>query len=355
MNRVYFESANPGSFGGVRKYYKQVKKINPDFSETQARHYLSGQDTYTLYKPRRRRFPRNKFIMNGIDDLWQSDLADLSSLSDHNDGYRYLLVTIDSLSKFAWALPTKTKRSAQITNVIKKTLAQADPRRPKNWLVDKGGEFQGRGLKEFMLEQSINFYTTRNPDTKAAMAERFIRTLKGKIFRFLTYNNSWRYLEEVQVLVDSYNNTRHRSIGVAPIDVTEGNVKEIMAKLYPAQENMKVNYSFNVGDKVRLAKEHTVFAKGFRPGWTEEVFVVTKRIPRFPPVYTVADANGEEIEGTFYKEELQKVNVTDDSLFKIDSILSERTVNGKREYLVKWRGYPNSMASWEPEDNIQMV
>lgn len=355
MNTVYFESTNPGSYGGVRKYYDQVKKKSDGFTFKKAQSYLSSHDAYTLHKPRRRRFPRNKFIITGIDDLWQSDLADLSSLADYNDGYRYLLVTIDSLSKFAWVFPTKTKKSAQITVAIKKTLSMSNPRKPRNWLVDKGGEFQGQALKKLMRELDINFYTTKNPDTKAAIAERFIRTLKGRIFRFLTHKNSWRYVDELPALLEGYNNNNHRSIGMAPSTVSQSNVKKILAKMYPIKENLKVKYTFKLGDKVRLAKEHSAFEKGFTPGWTEEVFTVSKQLPRFPPVYVVEDAAGEEVEGTFYKEELQKVNIHDDAIFKIDTILDERTVNGAREYLVKWRGYPVSMASWEPEQNIQVI
>ena len=110
LSSVYYNPKRSGGFGGVERLYNDVKKDGKfDISRAKIRKWLMGQDTYTLHKPARRRFKRNRVIVGGIDELWQMDLADMQPLATENDGYRYLLVCIDVFSKFAWIIPLKNK------------------------------------------------------------------------------------------------------------------------------------------------------------------------------------------------------------------------------------------------------
>lgn len=183
-------------------------------------------------------------------------------------------------------------------------LQRAAPRKPKNWLVDKGGEFQNRDLYDYMRVKDIDFYSTQSPDTKAAIAVRVICTLKSKVYRYLTHENTWRYIEKLPAVVKSYNSSIHRSIGMAPEDVTKADIASIKQKLYPSRSNVKINFAFTVGDKVRLARLRAIFQKGHQAGWTEEIFTISECLPRIPPVYRVADAPCETVERVFYTQEL---------------------------------------------------
>lgn len=233
MEEIYSDLPNAGAFGGIRPLYKAAKQREPSVTLQQVKNAAQSINSYTLHKPRRYKFPRNRFIIKDIDDLWQGDIADFAALSSSNDAFKYVLVVIDSLSKYVWVEPIKRKDSSTVLAAIKEILKRAKPRKPVNWLVDKGGEFQNKSMQEFMRNAGINFYYTQSPNTKAAIAERVIRTLKGKIFRFLTHNNTWRYLDALSDVVASYNASYHRSIGMAPENVTNADVPGIKQRLYP--------------------------------------------------------------------------------------------------------------------------
>ena len=112
-----------------------------------------------------------------------------------------------------------------------------------------------------------------------------------------------------------------------------------------ATEKRRPIFKFKVGDKVRLSMSTQPFRKGYLPKWTEEIFEVSHRISRIPPVYKVKDFEGEDIKGTFYEEELQKIIKTD-NMYRIERVLKKRTRNGKKQYFVKWMGYPDKFSSW---------
>ena len=116
----------------------------------------------------------------------------------------------------------------------------------------------------------------------------------------------------------------------------------------------KVKFKFQIGDQVRISKQRRTFKKGYLPSWTEELFVVTKRIARDHPVYRLKDLMGEDIEGIFYGKELQKVLKTDD-VFRVEKVVEERTRKGKKEYIIKWMGYPDKFNSWVAEADLKRI
>ena len=113
-------------------------------------------------------------------------------------------------------------------------------------------------------------------------------------------------------------------------------------------------FRFKLGDQVRISKSHRTFKKGYLPVWTEEIFTVTKIIPRVPPVYRLRDYADDEIEGVFYAEELQKVQKLDD-IYKIEKILAQMEENSKVKVLVKWLGYDKKFNSWIPKSKLRKL
>jgi len=176
--------------------------------------FLSGTDAYTLHKPRRIRFPRRKTYSKGIADLFQIDLADLSNLSPLNDGMRYLLTCIDVFTKRAWAVPTRTKSGKEVAEAFQKII---DEQKCNMVQSDKGTEFLNSTFQSMLRQHGIHFYTSENKDLKASVVERFNRTLKTKMYRYFTHANTRRYMDVLDDLLYSYNNTFHRSIGMAPV------------------------------------------------------------------------------------------------------------------------------------------
>jgi transposase InsO family protein len=303
--------------------------------------WLETQPAYTLHKPARRKYPRNKVLVSSIDEQWQLDLCDLSSLQKYNDGFKFLLTCIDVFSKFAWAIPIKNKLAVSVLAGFKKILESK--RMPNKVQTDAGTEFLNKRFQEFLKDSDITFFSTKS-DLKASVVERFNRTLKDRMWRYFTKNNTYRYIDVLQDFIYGYNNSKHRTIGVTPANVNHVNEKEILAKVYPIDKMVPV-FRFDIGDKVRVSKVKGTFEKGYLANFSEETFIVYEKLARNPPVYRIKDQMGEKVEGVFYEPELQKIAVIDD-VYIVEKVLKTRKNGQKTEHFVKWRGYPAKFNSW---------
>ena len=256
------------------------------------------------------------------------------------------------LSKYAWVEPLKTKSGENLVKAFEEILKKG--RKPEKLHSDKGTEFTNKVFQTFLKKKRIAFFTTYN-ETKASIVERFNRTLKGKMWKYFTANNTLKYIDVLQKLVRSYNHSRHRSIGMRPSDVNRANESVVWERLYGDEASKLFKYKFSVGDQVRISKARRTFKKGYLPSWTEEIFTITKLIPRRPPVYKIADYHGDELEGTFYEQELQKVIKTDSDYYRVEKVIKSRMRNKQKEYFVKWMGYPDDFNSWVPTSSVKNI
>ena len=344
MEAIYPIPDHAASFGGVNALYHAADR---KISKKDIQNWLSGIDSYTLHKPARRRFPTNRVIVGSIDQQWQTDLADLSSLQKYNQGYRYLLTCVDILSKYAWAVPLKSKCGGEIVTAFQSIFKT---RKPKTLQTDSGTEFKNMIFQKFLKQEGVRFFTTFN-NTKASVVERFNRTLKTKMWKYFTHNHTYNYIDVLDQLLHSYNHTYHSSIKRAPADVTSENQRDVWFTLYGKMANKKKKpCMFNVGDTVRVSKHKLTFEKGYETNWTEELFIVTECIPRDPPVYRIKDLLNEPIQGTFYAQELQRVQPKNE--YAIEKILRKRKRKGKLEYEVKYKGYPSKFNQWIPVSRL---
>ena len=178
-----------------------------------------------------------------------------------------------------------------------------------------------------------------NNEGKSVIAERFIRTLKNKIYKYVTSLSRNVYIDKLDDIVKEYNNTYHASIKMKPVDVKDNTYIDFKNEI-----NNK-DPKFKVGDHVRISKYKNIFTKGYMPNWSEEMLIIKKIKNTVPWTYIINDLNGEEIIGTFYENELQK---TDQKEFRIEKVLKKK---GDKLY-VKWKGYDNSFNSWIDKKDI---
>ena len=356
LRDTYFDPKQPGSYGGLEQLVRTVHARlggaqSLKYVRRRARDWLQSQDTYTLHKPVRHNFPRNKTVVYGIDDQWQADLVDMREWQRENRNYTFLLTCIDIFSKYAWVRPIKNKSGDTVCEALK-SIFESSNRSPQNLQTDKGKEFLNRNVKALLKEYEIHHFVTEN-ETKAAVVERFNRTLKSRMWRYFTENGNHHYLDALQQLVEAYNRTKHRTIGLAPIQVTHDKELEVWQRMYGTKQKSQeaASQQFSTGDQVRLSKAKWPFEKGYLPNWTDEVFLV--KGVNHPPgqagrtVYKLTDSFGEEIRGTFYPEELQRVkkNLEEDQ-FEVEKVLDYRTINGSKQAFVKWKGWPNKFNAW---------
>ena len=196
--------------------------------------------------------------------------------------------------------------------------------------TDGGSEFTNKVVQNLFKEKNIHFFTTHNA-TKASVVERFNRTLKTKMFKYFTEMNTKRYIDVIDKLMQSYNRTWHRSIKMEPAAVTIDNQSQVWQTLYGNATTVTPKSPFKIGDTVRISREKLHFEKGYEQNWTREIFTIHKIINRSPVVYKLKDLAGDVIEGTFYKEELQKI--TDSGYYSVEKVLKNRKKKGKIKIL----------------------
>lgn len=187
---------------------------HPNISRRDINDWLKSQDTHTLYKSVRRKFKRNRVYVECIDQQWDADLVDMQEIRNKNDGVKYILTVIDILSWYAWTRPLLSK-TAESTNTAFKDIMDISDRSALWIRTDKGGEFAK--LKSF-----TNHFVTQN-EPKANYAQRFIKTLKKMITKKMFHANSVSYIDDLQALTKSYNDSYHSSIKMAPSQVNKSN------------------------------------------------------------------------------------------------------------------------------------
>ena len=251
-------------------------------------------------------------------------------LSKFNEGFRFSLCAIDIFSIHTWVIPLKDKKSISIANGFQKIINDSKIKPNKIWL-DKGSEFYNNSFKKWLQDNDIVMYSTNNKG-KTVVAERFIKTLKNKIYKYMTAISKNVYIDRLDDIAMEYYNTYHTSIKMKPIDVKDNTYIDFKKEI-----NIK-DRKFKVGDHVRISKYKNIFAKGYMPNWSEEIFVIKKIKNTVPWTYVINDLNGEEIIGTFYENELQGANQQE---FKIEKVTKKK---GDKLY-VKWKGYHNSFNS----------
>lgn len=298
-----------------------------------------------LHKPARRNFTRRHTTIKGFSDLWQSDLADLQQHYRANRGYKYLLVIINCFSKYVWVAPLKNKSSKDVSKGME-TIIKSVPsdQLPKYLQTDQGKEFYNAVFSKLMHNYGIKHYSTFS-NKKAAIAERVIRTLKNKLFVEFGIRGNHKWFDIIEDVVWQYNHSKHRTIGMAPADVTS-ETQLIYPRNVPGCSDTKAR--FKEGDVVRISKYKGVFEKGYLHNWSTELFVVNAVQKTRPPTYLLVDQFGENISGCFYEQELQKTNHPD--IFLVDRILKRK---GKKSY-VKWLGLSSRYNSWEPNTNLTL-
>ena len=346
LRKLYSDPTQAGSLGGVERLYRQVKKDGVfKITRKKLKGWLRSNRAYTLHRVAHKSYSRLQVLASEPDSHWQADLLDYSNISRYNNNNKYILTVIDVFSRFAWVRPLKTKSGCEVTHAFKSILHQGR-RQPEKLQTDRGKEFLNVHFSKILHEWNITLYHT-NSKVKAALAERFNRTLSARIGRYLTAHNTRKYVDVLQDLCASYNRSFHRSIQMRPIDVSgEERIQQIKLR-FSGLHNVgrkSEKPKFKPNDLVRISKNRMHFEKSNIPSWSEEIFTIQEQKHSDPRTYKLTDYNGEMLEGLFYDSELQKV--TQPTKYLIERIVKTKRSKKGLHYFVKWLGYPDEFNSW---------
>ena len=345
---LYNDPKFSGSFTGQERFISALK--NAGISSRGARRALQKIDSYTLHKPVKKPLLYRRVYTKRIGYLYQIDLVDMTKFSKENRGYKWFITCLDTFSKKAWAFKIKDKRGKTITNAMRGFLTQNPPEKIE---FDQGKEFLNSLFLRLLRGLNIHYYNTYS-DRKCSLVERFNRTLKTRMYRSFTARGSYKWITVIQDLVDGYNDSKHRSIGMAPNKVNAQNEAEVRERLFPRVGRRRQKIRFQPGQTVRITRKKGIFEKGYEMTYSYEVFIVESVKPTYPVTYALQDFNGQVLKGSFYDREIQLVDKSDD-IYPIEKIIRTRNRRGAREYLVKWVGYPAAANSWVSHQDLFTV
>lgn len=277
-----------------------------------------------LHRQARRNFERRSTIMRGINVTLQADLVEMIPYAKQNNGSKYILTVINIFSKKGYARSLKNKTGKEVTKAMESILNYLG--HPiKNLHVDNGKEFYNSTMKTMLKKRNINMYSTFSTK-KAAIVERFNRTLKNKMWKKFSFNGSHKWVNILQSLIDEYNQSVHRTIKMKPNDVTHDDEEHLLNTVYRLNARVpshtKIKAKFKIGDHVRISKYKHIFSKGFTPNWTTEIFKIRRVQHTFPITYLLVDSRENDIQGSFYNEEL--LLVKNPNLFLVERIIKKK-------------------------------
>ncbi|KAL3108903.1 hypothetical protein niasHT_011453 [Heterodera trifolii] len=304
---LYKDLSSPVAFTSVESLLREARKTQPKINRTDVQNYLATQRTYTLHRQAKRRYRRLPTLAPGLHTEWQADLAIFDRLAKQNRGYKYLLVCIDTLSRQVFVEPVKTKTSANMIIAFGRIFKRSKYI-PWKVLTDQGKEFTARAVQHFFRAKDVeHFCMLTSPQFHAGMAERANRSIKERLYRYFTERNTYKWIDVVQDIVRAINHSPNSSIGMRPADVNFKNAEALRQKLHNAAENVvRRQPRYRVGDRVRIEKYKHVFQKGYLPRFTNELFTVAEvHSERSPVVYRLRDDHNEIISGTVEQQFVQ--------------------------------------------------
>ena len=357
IKRIYYDVNEPGSYYGPTKLYQILKKRDPTCKLNDVKEWIRGQSTYNIHREKRYKFERRKLVRLRPYETLSADIVFFQDLSRYNSGYSYVLSVICLFSNKGWCFPLKRKTKAETADSLE-PLFQEHEGEIVNLFVDRGVEFDLDSLYE---KYDINKYSI-NSELKSMHVENFNKQIENRIYRALTATNSLRWLDILDGIVKSYNDTPSaRLYGYTPNEALVSPQREILKKKFKEERETMVKKhekrknDIKAGMYVYVAKPKTLFARGYKAKYYDKPKKVIRVLSTAPRTFKIAGvkrscyrwelAITQEPNLEEGKQKEEKGEETDDS-DQLYFIVKERTSGGRvlrsqttsgqeKEYLIK--------------------
>ena len=368
LKSIYLDPSHPAGFSTVNRLYDSAKKISRDISRDDVISFLQSRDSYTRHGVSKKNYVKRPVLVKSPGHLLAGDLIDMTEdLRQSNNNIRYLLCLIDCYSRYATVFPLEDKRSKTIGDKLDIFFRENHYSYRLFW-TDRGSEFVSGYTSKIFVKHGVKLYHVFNNRVKSAYVERFIRTLKSKIYKVFTEKNTVTYYDILPKIVISYNSTPHRGLlGKIPKEVHYLSDQDEIKKLELAQYNQKMlNYNKSAIKKANLKcgfstphllQERThvrllldivekSFLKSYKPLYTIEIFEIDKVVEGFPTVYYLKDLQNESISGMVYRSEIKPVKLPE--TFLVEKVLKSKFCPKTKQtlHLIKFLGYPPKFNTW---------
>ena len=356
LRKLYTNPKYTSSFSSVEKLLKAAKERYASITRKHVLEFLSGEKSYTKHVPIIRKFPRRRYIFPKSGSTCLMDVAYMLDYSKNN--LPYLLFLMDGFSRYLSVIPLKSLKTSDVLPLVK-SFFEENLYTYTHVLSDKGVEFTSKPMKNLYTKLNLKWYSV-NSEKKVAPIERVIKTIKLRIYKYLTYSRGEKYSSILTDLVDSYNLSPHRGLlGESPLDVhlmfQDDEILSFTQRInrFHSDKNKSVGFILSPETVVRLTSSDRVFMRSFFTQATDELFrVKTVNRHHTPITYTIEDLDGGKVEGIFYRREL--VPVKDSGHYDI-KILKTRIKNRIKQYYVRYIDFPMSKPSWVGAKQLQKI
>lgn len=316
---------------------------------------LSQSESYTLLKNEKPRRIFNNTITYKSRDLVQGDLFYVDKLSQENKGVKYILSVLDCHTRYAFC-ETLTNRSCEaVRHALERIFLRMNPV-PRIFCSDRGAEFKCKATKQFLQKLKIKtFYAMGS--AKASMVERFQRTFQRIIYKYLVENETYTFVDKLQLLLKQYNITYHNSIGMTPSQAEKPkNWNVLSSNLSKSRSRTRVKKimpRFVKGDIVRISMLKGPYSRSYDIQNTHARYIVEAvNTARVVPYYTLKNEQGEVLTGKFYGSEITLTNI---ETYRGQVLKSRLKKNGKTENLMRFTGYSPEYDMWLASTNIKKI
>ena len=293
----------------LNEIYLNIKSV-PSYSSKIA-DFLRKNKTSSIFRNVRRKFPRRRVKSYFPFEVVMSDTINYRQYANSNRHYKYIMIVIDVFSKKAWAEPLKSLKDFDSAISLEK-IFKSMPDMPHSLVTDRGLEYYNSKCKNLFERFGIKHYSIRGPH-KACVAERFIRTLKGRLEKYFWNTKRFNWADILSQFIDNYNGTYHRTIKMAPNEVNDENRKKVFQTLYPNVTDTAIP-RLQKGDRVRILKPKSIFEKGYTRSWSEELYIITNCFTTAGvDYYKITDIAGNLLPRTKYYWELNLVASANDN------------------------------------------
>lgn len=318
MKARFFQLRSKGGFGGIDDLAAYVTGKTQKIRRMKAKMWLLSQPSYAVHFPITKKYERQTINVDGIHEMWEADLMFIP----FKNKSKPILVVLDCFSKRADVQIISNKKPESLVRAFE-NIRNHSPflgveksnfdvmRHPFSLRTDQGTEFKGKPFKIMLKKHDIHHIFALNPDVKAAIVERFIRTVKTRLAKYMTHSKIVKFFSNEKLavvlkhLIYSYNHRKHSSIGMSPMKVSLETQAVIRDRMKERQKNVKTEpLDYDIDDFVRITSHKNIFAKGYQNNFSSNIFRIVRKSINTPRMYTLEDQNGELIEGRFYTEEL---------------------------------------------------
>ena len=349
INSEYL-SDKPHSYGGKYRLYNIFKKGDVDRA-------LKNNNIYSRFKQHRKSKKYSPIYVYRKRELFQSDVVFFTNKEfvDVNHGYKYLFTTIDVFTKMAWVYPMKDNKCKTVMECFKDILDKCGEK-PERLNSDRGSELICKQFEKYLKDNEIHHYLSYSL-RKCPVIERFNLTIQSLLYKIMRKNNSYELVRFLDQAMNIYLHRKHRTIKMSPMEAEKNeNGKKIRRTYFEKYRdaNMKQQKAkFSVGDSVRIYKERGTFHRGYNEDFTEEIFTITKVLRNLPvPRFKIKEYSGNDVIRNFFQDELIHYNPPE--FYEID-VLDTRGMGKKKEYLVHYRGWPNSYDEWKKASDMKYL